>query len=515
MCYDECKKRYGKEVGKLSVFENLEPKEVFYFFEEICRIPHGSGNIWGISNYLVDFAKARNLEYYQDEIGNVIIIKEAAPGYETHQPVMLQGHMDMVAVKKPDCDIDMEKEGLRIRTEGDRVYAEGTSLGGDDGIAVAYGLALLDGRDYRHPRIELVITVDEETGMDGARAIDLKPCKANQLINLDSEEEGIFLTGCAGGARVNYEMEYEQTGRKGIACEIEIGGLAGGHSGAEIHKERGNANGLLGRALYRLSRKTVFGIISMEGGLADNAIPRTACAKIMVTGYVNQNGWQKRGEEGFSKEECQLALKTTIEKLNKELQAELVEKDRGVRVQIRFFPDKEMLCMEEGASLKMAAFLNSIPYGVQSMSGAMPGLVETSLNLGILACKEGRFHGGISVRSSLESGKAELINRLRSIGFLAGVDISVTGDYPGWAYRKDSPLREKMIKVYEEMFQQKPKVEAIHAGLECGILAGKINDLDCVSIGPDMKNIHTTEEELSASSTERVWKYLRKLLSEM
>lgn len=509
------KNRFGKEVGRLRVFENLEPKDVFYFFEEICRIPHGSGNIREISNYLVDFAKARNLEYYQDEIGNVIIIKEAFAGYETHKPVMLQGHMDMVAVKKPDCDIDMEKEGLRLRAEGDRVYAEGTSLGGDDGIAVAYGLALLDGNDYPHPRIEMVITVDEETGMDGARAIDLRPCRANQLINLDSEEEGIFLTGCAGGARVNYEMKYEQAERKGIVCEIEISGLAGGHSGAEIHKERGNANCLLGRALYRLSKKTIFGIAFMEGGLADNAIPRTACAKIIITGYINQNGWQKRGEEDFSKEECRLVLKTAIEKLNKELKLELAEKDREVSVQIRFLQDKAMLCMEEDASLKMAAFLNSIPDGVQSMSGAMPGLVETSLNLGILTCREGQFHGGISVRSSLESGKAALINRLRSIGLLAGADVSVTGDYPGWTYRKNSPLREKMIKVYEEMFQKKPKVEAIHAGLECGILAGKIKDLDCVSIGPDMKNIHTTEEELSISSTERVWKYLRKLLSEM
>ena len=484
----------------MRVFENLKPKDVFYYFEEICSIPHGSGNVNKISDYLVNFAREKKLEHYQDEMGNVIIIKEASAGYEDHEPVMLQGHMDMVAVKKPDCDIDMEKEGLRIRTDGDRVYAEGTSLGGDDGIAVAYGLALLAGEEYKHPRIELVITVDEETGMDGARAIDFTPCKAHTLINLDSEEEGYFWVGCAGGARVNYSFSYEEKKKEGIPCTIKVSGLAGGHSGAEIHKERGNANCLLGRVLAELSGDVTFAIEALEGGLADNAIPREALAKLILTG----------------KEACDVEkAQEYVLRIQRELAVELADKDPGVKVEISFAQRTERSCMSEKDSRKVAAFLNSIPHGVQAMSGAMEGLVETSLNLGILSCKEGELHGGISVRSSLESAKNALILRLKSIGALAEIDVEVTGDYPGWAYRKDSPLRDKMTQVYERMYRKKPEIKAIHAGLECGLFSGKIENLDCVSIGPDMKNIHTTEEELSVSSTERVWNFLIKLLEEL
>lgn len=499
----------------MRILENLEPEKVFFYFEEICRIPHGSGNVSGISNYLVSFAKERNLEYYQDEAFNVIIIKEAAPGYETHEPVMLQGHMDMVAVKKPESDIDMQKEGLRLCTDGDRIYARDTSLGGDDGIAVAYGLALLDGNEYKHPRIELVVTVDEEVGMDGARAINLAPCRAHTLINLDSEEEGIFLTGCAGGARVNYTLNYEQKKVKGISCRIQVAGLTGGHSGAEIHKERGNADSLLARILTELASGTAFCIESMEGGLADNAIPRQACANILITGYKTEDKMCRIGEEGFKEANAGKLAETMIARINADLQKELAEKDAAVRVEVCMGGAEEKMCMEEEMSLKMTAFLNTIPQGVQAMSGSMEGLVETSLNLGILECCEGHFHSGISVRSSLESAKYALINRLKSLAYLAGVHVEVTGDYPGWAYRKDSPLRDKMVRVYEEMFQRKPEIQAIHAGLECGIFAGKIDDLDCVSIGPDMKNIHTTEEELSVSSTERMWRFLIRLLEEM
>lgn len=499
----------------MRVLENLEPDKVFFFFEEICRIPHGSGNVREISNYLAEFAGKRNLEYYQDEVLNVIIIKEASPGYEDHEPVMLQGHMDMVAVKKPDCSIDMKKEGLRLCTEGDKVYAQGTSLGGDDGIAVAYGLALLDSSQYKHPRIELVITVDEEVGMDGAREIDFTPCRAHTLINLDSEEEGIFLTGCAGGARVNYTLDYSQRKVKGIPCNIRVSGLAGGHSGAEIHRERGNANCLLARILVKLASETAFCIESMEGGLADNAIPREASAGLMVTGYDGEGGKCSIGSEKFKEAECRLLIEDMIAQINKDLKKELAEKDPDVLVEVFFDSIEERECMEEESSLCLAAFLNAVPNGVQAMSGAMEGLVETSLNPGILECRQGCFHGGISVRSSLESAKYALIDRLKSLALLAGVNVEVTGDYPGWAYRKDSPLREKMIEVYEKMFGKKPEIQAIHAGLECGLFASKIDNLDCVSIGPDMKNIHTTEEELSISSTKRVWEFLIKLLEEM
>lgn len=486
----------------MRVLQGLKPEKVFYYFEEICNIPHGSGNIQKISDYLVAFARERNFEHYQDETGNVIIIKEASEGYENSAPVMLQGHMDMVAVKKPDCDIDMTKEGLKLKVSGDKVFAEGTSLGGDDGIAVAYGLALLDDVNAKHPRIELVITVDEEVGMDGARVIDLSCCKAKTMINIDSEEEGIFLAGCAGGARVNMSAECEESCEKGFCYQLKVSGLAGGHSGVEIHKERGNANVLLGRLLFQLAGQQQFRLILLEGGLADNAIPREAAAEILITG--------KCGREELAHE-----MKLFAETVNKQLRAELAQKDGAVLLEVKEKKETECSAMTKEQSERVIALLCGLPNGVQAMSGAMKGLVETSLNLGIINYQKGNLHIGISVRSSLESAKMALIDKLSALACLADIRVEVTGDYPGWAFKPDSPLREKMIKIYEEMYGKMPEIQAIHAGLECGLFAHKIPDIDCVSMGPDMKNIHTTEEELSISSTRRVWEFLQKLLEDM
>lgn len=496
----------------MKALRHLEPKDVFYYFEEISRIPHGSGNTDQISNYLVQFARERELECYQDEVGNVIIIKEASPGYEDHAPVMLQGHMDMVTVKKPESTIDMEKEGLKLMVDGDRLMAEGTSLGGDDGIALAYGLALLAGSQYQHPRVELVITVDEEVGMDGARALDVSPLKAKRLVNLDSEEEGIFLSGCAGGARVNYYFEHEKRPRKGICCEVQIDGLKGGHSGEEISKERGNGICLLGRTLAKLSGKLDICIEELKGGVADNAIPGFASARILLTGYENGESRQKSMQGEFSEQECLALFKHTCEKLGREFQTELADKDDGVSIKTGSYGMGERMVMEEEASRRLISMLNALPHGVLAMSSAMPGLVETSLNPGLLSMDDRQVNVGISVRSSFDSAKQALIRQLQSIAQLAGARTEVTGEYPGWTYKKESPLRDKMIEVYEEMYQAEPVVRAIHAGVECGLLAHKIHGLDCVSIGPDMKNIHTAEEELCISSAERVWKYLLMLL---
>lgn len=490
---------------------NLELQNVFYYFEEICRIPHGSGNTQQISDYLVEFAKKRNLEHYQDEAGNVIIIKEASAGYVDHEPVMLQGHMDMVTVKDADCTLDLCKDGLELVVDGDRLMARGTSLGGDDGIAVAYGLALLDG-NYKHPRIELVVTVDEEVGMNGARVIDVTPLKAKSLINLDSEEEGIFLAGCAGGARVNMSMECEMAKRKGISCSISVSGLQGGHSGAEIHRERGNAICILGRILARLSTRMELCISALEGGVADNAIPTDAKAEILITGYENGNGTQRFMQGGFSEQECRALLLHTCEKQGKELAEELADKDDEIKIEALCHGMDEKEVVEEELSKKMIYLLNAIPHGVQAMSAAMPGLVETSLNPGILTMSKEEVVVSLSVRSSIDSAKEALIGQLKSIAQLSGANVEVSGEYPGWSYRKDSPLRDTMVQVYKLLYQREPKVEAIHAGVECGLLAYKIQELDCVSLGPDMKNIHTTKEELSISSTIRVWNYLLKVL---
>ncbi|MDE7252449.1 MAG: aminoacyl-histidine dipeptidase [Acetatifactor sp.] len=484
----------------MGVLSDLEPKKVFYYFEELTKIPHGSGNVGRISDYLVSFAKERNLEVIQDAVKNVIIFKEATAGYEQEPALILQGHMDMVAVKKPDCDIDMLTEGLSVAVDGDHVYAKGTSLGGDDGIAVAYGLAVLDSKELQHPRLEVIFTVDEETGMDGARAIDVSMLKGNRLLNLDSEGEGIFLTSCAGGARVKCRLPMERKETEGFVCELTIGGLLGGHSGEEIHKERGNSNCLFGRVLWSLAEKMPVQLVSVQGGLADNAIARETKAVLLIANDFDG---------------C-------LEDLRMKIADELAVKDPGFQMSWkRDGRRQQVLAATVEDTRRAAAFLHVCPYGVQGMSADIKGLVETSLNLGVLGLTEqGDGESGtwtltvdFSVRSSVESAKEALIGKLAALTGLAGGHYEVTGDYPGWKYRADSPLREKMIRVYQEMYGAEPKVEAIHAGLECGLLGSKIKDLDCVAIGPDMKDIHTTEETLSISSTKRVWEYLVKLLA--
>lgn len=495
----------------MGVLTNLEPKKVFQYFEEICGIPHGSGNIDQISNYLVDFAKARNLEVIQDEVKNVIIIKEATPGYENEPTVILQGHMDMVAVKKPDCDIDMKTEGLRLAVDGDNLYAEGTSLGGDDGIAVAYAMALLDSDTIKHPRLEVIITVDEEVGMDGAMVIDLSMLKGNRLLNLDSEEEGIFLTSCAGGARACCNLPVNVSESKGILVEITIDGLLGGHSGAEIHHERGNSNCLMGRVLWNLQKNMPVQLVSVKGGLADNAIPRKTDAVVLIP---EGSELCKEMMDVSAEATC---LDHTLEALMMDIADELATRDPGFAMRWKSGSEvvsAEAVSVEDTA--KAAGLLIALPDGVQNMSADVKGLVETSLNMGMLELKGGEagLEAVFSVRSSVESAKTALIQRLDAITTLAGGACAVTGDYPGWVYRVDSPLRDKMIDVYKEMYGTEPKVDAIHAGLECGILGSKIKDLDCVSIGPDMKDIHTTEERLSIASTKRVWEYLVRLLEQ-
>ncbi len=481
----------------MGVLAGIEPAKVFEYFESIAGIPHGSGNVEAISNYLAEFAGRRGLECIQDEVKNIIIIKEATPGYEQEPALILQGHMDMVAVHKPELAIDMTRDPLKLAVDGDRIYAEGTSLGGDDGIAVAYALALLDDDTLRHPRLEVVITVDEEVGMDGARAIDLSMLQGHRLLNLDSEEEGIFLTSCAGGARINCLVDLSDKCRElsGTAYELTVGGLQGGHSGAEIHKERGNSNLLMARLLQKLAGSVKIGLCGCEGGLADNAIPRVTTARIVVA---------REEEERLT----QLAAA-----FEAALKGELATKDPEVSVMAVSQGAVTTNCLT-GSDLQRAVnYLYSLPCGVQAMSADVQGLVETSLNLGILRVDGGRVSAEFSVRSCVESSKQALLDKVQAVTALAGGRCEITGDYPGWAYRVDSPLRDKMIALYEDMYGEKPRVEAIHAGLECGILASKIADLDGISFGPNMYDIHTTEETLSISSTQRVWDYLVRLLA--
>ncbi|MCM1386621.1 MAG: aminoacyl-histidine dipeptidase [Bacillus sp. (in: Bacteria)] len=480
-----------------NVLAGIEPIPVFHFFEEICKIPHGSGNEKRISDYIKEFAKERGLFCLQDEWNNIIIVKEAARGYEEEETVILQGHMDMVAVKDETCDIDMQTQGLRLCRDGDFVSAKGSSLGGDDGIAVAYALALLDAKEIPHPRLEVILTVGEETGMDGARVIDVSMLKGRRMINLDNEEEGVLLTSCAGGVRADCILPVTWETGKGEEIQIQIKGLCGGHSGVEIHKERGNANCLMGRVLDALLQKVSFSLISLEGGLADNAIPRQASARIVV-----------RSEDA----DASLSI---VGEMERQIQKELAGKDDGVTISAvkeKKQNDRMSACLTKESTQKATAYIMAMPNGVQAMSVDVAGLVETSLNMGVMTLTKEALTLSYAIRSSVESAKEAVCQKLRAISYLAGGDVTMRGNYPGWAYRKNSPLRDKMIRIYEKMYGEKPRVEAIHAGLECGLFAGKLPELDCISCGPDMQNIHTTKETLSILSVKRMWEYLLEIL---
>lgn len=482
-----------------NILAGIEPIPVFHFFEEICKIPHGSGNEGMLSDYLKGFAEERGLFCIQDEWKNIIIVKEAASGYETEETMILQGHMDMVAVKDETCDMDMQTEPLRLQKDGDFISAKGSSLGGDDGIAVAYLLALLDAKDIPHPRLEAIFTVGEEVGMDGAREIDVSMLRGRRMLNLDNEEEGVMLVSCAGGVRADCKLPVAWENGEGAVFSIQVGGLSGGHSGVEIIKERGNSNCLMGRILDALLQKMPVSLISLEGGLADNAIPRQTSARILVK--------PEDIETCFS----------VVEEMGQKIQQELAGKDDGVTVQIEKEEEQDgqtLTCLNQESMRKVSAYLLAMPNGIQAMSADVDGMVETSLNLGVMDLSKECLTLSYAVRSSVESTKEAICRKLTGISFLAGASVEFRGNYPGWAYRKNSPLRDKMIRIYEEMYGVKPRVEAIHAGLECGLFAGKLPKLDCISYGPDMENIHTAKEKLSISSVKRVWEYLLEILKQ-
>lgn len=499
----------------MSVLAGLQPEKVFYYFEQICRIPHGSGNVEQISDYLLNFAKERGLFCIQDDVKNIIIIKEATPGYEQEEPFILQGHMDMVAVKEPDCDMDMTKEPLRLKAENGKIYAEGTSLGGDDGIAVAFCLALLDSQEFSHPRLEIILTVDEETGMEGAMEIDLSMLQGKRMINLDQEEEGIFITSCAGGARVDVRIpiqraRQEEVPADGCLLEVKLTGLSGGHSGIEIHKNGGNANLLMGQLLEKLTGQAAAALVSLEGGVADNAIPREAIARIIVDKDKMEQiqtlvkEQEQSFREQFSGTDPELRIECRMVAATDNTETGTAEKN----------PDRKLLCCSTNSIMSALVCLAKLPNGVIAMSQHISGLVETSLNLGIMRLADDALLLSYAVRSSVDQEKEVLCRRIQEIAAPYSAEVTVRNAYPGWAYRVDSPLRDKMCAIYEKMYGSVPKLEAIHAGLECGILAGKIPGLDCVSIGPDLKDVHTTQESMDIASVQRVWEYLITVLSE-
>lgn len=475
----------------MPVLSELEPKSVFDYFERLCAIPHGSFHTKAISDYLVSFAEERGLRCRQDSANNVIIWKAATAGYEDAPTVMIQGHIDMVCEKEADCTRNMEKEGVDPFVDGDWVGARGTTLGGDDGIAVAMGLAILDADDIPHGPLECVFTADEEVGMLGAASLDTEDLKAKYLLNIDSEEEKVFTVSCAGACRVVCTLPVVREPFAGEMLCVRVSGLVGGHSGEEIHKGRANANILMGRVLNAMSKACALRLVSVSGGTKDNAIPRETAAVVCAADPA--------------------AVRCAAEKLTDELQSEYQAADGNISVSVAAVSEKR-LPMDAGSTAGAIALVHCAPNGVMEMSMDVPGLVQTSLNLGCLSSDERSVRASFLVRSSINSQRDAVTSRLALLSEMLGGQAEMSSDYSAWQYRAHSPLRDLMTEVFYEQYGEMPKIAALHAGLECGVFSGKMPELDCISIGPDLTDIHTPRERLHIASTMRTWRLVLETL---
>ena len=471
----------------MRVLEGLKPEKVFYYFEEISKIPRCSGHEKKISDYLFNFAKSKNLEVIQDKYLNVIIKKPASKGYEQAPVVMLQGHMDMVCEKNDGIDHDFEKDPIKLRVSDGYIYGTDTTLGADNGIALAYALSILNS-DLDHPALEVLITVDEEKGMTGAENVDGGLFKSKYLLNLDSEEEGVFTSGCAGGSEINFKIPLKFQNSKQAAYRIRVKGLSGGHSGTDISKEKGNANKILGRILYDLMDDVE--LVSITGGSKTNAIPREANA--VITAKTNK-------------------VYEKVEKWNKILKNEYAFTDSSVKVIIECL-NKELAPLEKSIFTKLVSLINLIPVGVLSKSTVID-LVVSSNNLGVITTDENYItlfsHSRSSVETLLTYG---FVPSMKQLASLLDVEFEAGSHYPGWEYAKESKIRDICIEAYKSMFKKEAVVAAIHAGLECGLLMGKIPGLDAISMGPDAYDAHSPNEHVSIKSVENVYKLLCEIL---
>ena len=478
----------------MKILAGYEPKEPLSFFEELCAIPHGSANTKAISDYCVKFAEDRKLACIQDADNNVIITKEATAGYEEKDTIIIQGHLDMVCEKVAGSDFDFMTDGLILEVNDGWISAKGTTLGGDDGIAIAIALAILDSKDIPHPKIEAVFTVDEETGLLGAKSIDLSSLTGHKLINIDAEDDSQIITSCAGATFLECHIPVEYVKAQGIEYIIELKGLLGGHSGAEIHKGRGSSNILMGRTLNYL--KDFVEISDVRGGNADNVIPNYTTAVVVV---------QKENET---------AMLEKLAQIEADMKEEYIITDPGLCIVATSKGDTEIEIMDAKGKVALLNALMNLPNGIQAMSSSIPGLVETSTNMGVFVIKDGVMTLNYNVRSSIESAKRYLADRTIAMVEALGGTVDEHGDYPGWAYRIDSSLRDTVVKVYTKINGKEPEVGAIHAGLECGLFTKKIDDLDCVSIGPNLIDIHSVNERMEIASVERTWKLVLGVLAD-
>lgn len=479
----------------MAKLEILNDKRVFHYFEELSAIHRGSGDMEAISRYCIAFADAHGLRHYTDELKNVVIYKKGTKGYEDSPAVILQGHLDIVCQKTDDCDIDFLTDGLDIYVDGDYIKAKGTTLGADNGIAVAMILSILESDDIAHPPLEAVFTTDEETGMYGAKALDMSVLKGRRMINLDSEEDDCITVSCAGGCdfKVNQTIEYKKA--KGTGITVTISGLTGGHSGVEIHKGRANANIIAGKLLNALKNETEFDMISICGGDKANAITNACTFKISA---VNANDFL-----------------ASLDKVVELIKLEYADREKNMQISITKGEENEFDVMTDDFKIKLITALCCTPNGVLEMSASIDGLVETSLNLGILNTNDKVLTIHYGLRSNKQVALESLSDKMATFYDMLDFSHETFGHYPPWEYRADSAVRELYKETYIEQFDKEPRVEALHAGLECGVFASQIEDFDCIAIGPTINDVHTVKEKLSITSASRIYGTLVKLLAKM
>lgn len=480
--------------------ENVKFDRIFYHFEQISKIPRGSGNEKAISDYLLDFGKSLGLECIQDAALNIIIKKPASIGYENAPAVIIQGHMDMVCEKNSDKEHDFEKDPINLVVKGDYIYADRTTLGADDGIAVAYAMTLLEDNTIEHPAIEVLLTTDEEAGMSGAMALQPHYINGKIVLNLDSEEEGKLFVSCAGGIRTKSILPIEWIDKKNdtIAYNIVIRGLKGGHSGMEIHLGRGNSNKLMGRLLKNIDKELDFNLVSLNGGSKNNAIPRESSSIITIS----------------QKDERKLL--DIKRRVCEELKNEFSKKDPNLRVHLLEVEESVDRVFSDDSTKKAVNLLYMYPNGVNTVSSDIQGLTESSTNLGVVTTLENSIEYDSTARSSVSSLKDEIVTRSKCITEILGGKLVTESSYPEWPYKTDSKIREVCKDVYERMYEKTPEIVAIHAGVECGLFKEKLgNDVDMISFGPDIIDIHTPNEHISISSVERCYEYLLEVLKEI
>ena len=471
------------------VIKDRAPARVFRFFEELCAIPHPSFHEERVADYLEEFARARGLECYRDDLHNVLIKKPATRGQEMRAPILFQGHTDMVCEKNGDVEHDFLKDPLRLFLDGNLLGARGTTLGGDDGIAVAAMLAILDGELAAHPPIECLFTVCEEVGLNGAKGFDYSRLSARRLINMDSEALGVVTVGCAGGMRSELYVDtvWEENTRP--ALEITVRGLAGGHSGCDIHRGRANANRLMGRLLAALPDVRISRI---DGGSKDNAIPRESVACVTVNDVC--------------------AAKEILRSLGEEIARELCADDANFSLDVRACE-----CVSEvldgACTRRILAILSAVQNGVLEWHRDVVGLVEFSRNLGVVRTERGGVTFVLSSRSSIEGRLDATVRELNALGAALDCRVCHHSRYPGWSYAPVSVVRDAYLRAYRDVTGKECRVEVIHAGLECGIIYSHLPDMDMISIGPDMFDIHSPDERLDLSSVEVFWKTVERLVA--